>query len=98
MASEVKGGISLKPGRTPGPYFVRLLVDEATGGISLRVMARDAMGEGSRTSPAYGIVGGFAGLTRDLIAAKRGAARRAWRAVRACPACRWPPSGRRARR
>jgi hypothetical protein len=60
MASEVKGGISLKPGRTPGPYFVRLLVDEATGGISLRVMARDAMGEGSRTSPAYGIVGGFA--------------------------------------
>ena len=46
----------------------------------------------------YGIVGGFAGLTRDLIAAKRGAACRAWRAVRACPACRWPPSGRRARR
>jgi hypothetical protein len=52
IASEVKGGISLKPGRTPGPYFVRLLVDEATGGISLRVMARDAMGEGSRTSLA----------------------------------------------
>ena len=40
----------------------------------------------------------LAGLTRDLIPAKRGAACRAWRAVRACPACRWPPSGRRARR
>lgn len=46
----------------------------------------------------YGIVRGFAGLTRGLIAAKRGAACRAWRAVRVCPACRWPPSGRRARR
>jgi Family of unknown function (DUF6223) len=89
LAGVVVGGLALArlfvASATAGEGAIVALVAGPTGyGHRQTVVAAAEDGPGT----GYGIVGGFAGLTRDLIAAKRGAACRAWRAVRACPACR----------